>query len=127
VKDPGTVKPVDPLTVPPPVAEVDAGAEAADDDEVVGLPDLPEAPDSGEPKPVKVRPPPAKPGMLSLQTTPWTIVYFGKKSLGETPLANVKLPPGRHRLRLVNEEKKLSTTVEVEIKSGQTTTMRLKL
>ncbi len=67
----------------------------------------------------------AKPGFLSLQTTPWTLVFFGKKNLGETPLANVSLPPGVHRLKLVNDEKKLSTTIEVEIKSGQTTTKRL--
>ena len=76
---------------------------------------------------------PAKPsvkrlakGSLSLQTTPWTLVYLGKKSLGETPLVNTPLPAGTHRLRLVNDEKKLSTTIEVEIKPGQTTTKRLK-
>ena len=114
---------------PPPEAEdtADAGEGldlTGDDDELAVLPELPSTP--GDVKPVK-RPPPAKPGRLSLQTTPWTIVYLGKKSLGETPLANVPLPPGRHRLRLVNDEKKLSTTVEVEIKSGQTTTLRLKL
>jgi serine/threonine-protein kinase len=68
----------------------------------------------------------AKPGFLSLQTTPWTIVFLGKRNLGETPLSNLALPPGRHRLRLTNDEKKLSTTIEVEIKSGQTTTKRLK-
>lgn len=68
----------------------------------------------------------AKPGFLSLQTTPWTIVFLGKKNLGETPLSHVALPPGTHRLRLVNDEKKLSTTIEVEIKSGKTVTKRLK-
>jgi eukaryotic-like serine/threonine-protein kinase len=65
-------------------------------------------------------------GFLSLQTTPWTLVFLGNKSLGETPMVNVPLPPGMHRLKLVNEEKKLSTTIEVEIKPGQTTTKRLK-
>ncbi|MCU0699621.1 MAG: protein kinase [Myxococcaceae bacterium] len=68
-----------------------------------------------------------KPGLLSLQTTPWSIVYFGAKNLGETPLVNVPLPPGTHRLRLVNDEQKVSTTIEVEMKSGQVTTKRLKL
>jgi len=68
----------------------------------------------------------AKQGALSLQTTPWTLVFLGNKSLGETPLVNLPLPAGTHRLRLVNDEKKLSTTIEVQIKPGQTTTKRLK-
>lgn len=121
-------------TVTPPVppvamAEEDAGAAAEDadasEDDLAELVDL-SPPDGKNPKPVKKRPA-ARQGKLSLQTIPWTIVYFGKKSLGETPLANVALPAGKHRLRLVNEEKKLSTTIEVVIKPGETTTMRLKL
>lgn len=103
------------VPTPEPVADVDAGIE------------LELAPIAAEPKP---RPTVgkrvvAKPGFLSLQTTPWTLVFFGKKNLGETPLANVSLPAGVHRLKLVNDEKKLSTTIEVEIKPGQTTTKRL--
>jgi serine/threonine-protein kinase len=66
-------------------------------------------------------------GSLSLQTTPWSIVYLGKKSLGETPLVKVPLPAGKHRLTLVNEERKLRTTIEVDIKPNQNTSMKLKL
>jgi serine/threonine-protein kinase len=76
-----------------------------------------------KPKPVV----PREKGKLSLQTTPWSNVYFGGKNLGETPLVNVELPAGRHRLKLVNDEKKLSTTIEVEIKPNQTTGLKLKL
>lgn len=125
---------VTPPVPPVAVADEDAGAAAEDaadagdasGDELAELVDLPVPGGKGPAKPVKKRPA-AKPGKLSLQTIPWTIVYFGKKSLGETPLANVTLPAGKHRLRLVNEEKKLSTTIEVVIKPGETTTMRLKL
>ena len=66
-------------------------------------------------------------GKLSLQTSPWSNVYFGKKNLGETPLVNTPLPAGRQRLTLVNEERKLRKTIEVEIKPNQTTTLKLKL
>jgi len=108
---PPIVPPFVPVEPPPAMLALsDAGADESD-----------LAPVS--PTKVKVA---AKPGFLSLQTTPWTIVFLGKKNLGETPLSRVALPPGTHRLRLVNDEKKLTTTIEVEIKSGKTTTKRLK-
>lgn len=110
--------PIVPVVTPPvePVveAEIDAGLE-------LDLAPIAAADPKPKPSPGKR----AKPGFLSLQTTPWTLVFLGKKNLGETPLANVSLPAGVHRLKLVNDEKKLSTTIEVEIKSGQTTTKRL--
>jgi eukaryotic-like serine/threonine-protein kinase len=66
-------------------------------------------------------------GQLSLQTTPWTQVYFGNRLLGETPLVNVALPVGTHRLRLVNEESSISTTIEVVIEAKKKTVKTLKL
>ena len=72
-------------------------------------------------------PTPKGKGLLSLQTSPWSNVFFGKKNLGETPLVGVPFPVGRHRLVLVNEERKLKQTIEVEIKPNQTTTLKLKL
>ncbi len=107
---------VPPLVEPPVEASVDAGLE---------LELAPIAPAAVDPKPKSAAARRAKPGFLSLQTTPWTLVFFGRKNLGETPLAKVPLPAGVHRLKLVNDEKKLSTTIEVEIKPGQTTTKRL--
>ncbi|MDX2010271.1 MAG: PEGA domain-containing protein, partial [Myxococcaceae bacterium] len=124
VEAPPAVVPPPPVEPPPAVAT----AEAALDAGLEGLDLAPE--DDLSPLVGKVAPKAVvrkKPGLLSLQTTPWTIVYFGGKNLGETPLVNVPLPPGTHRLRLVNDEKKLSTTIEVELKSGQVTTKRLKL
>ena len=66
-------------------------------------------------------------GLLSLQTVPWTNVMFGGKNLGETPLVGVRFPVGKHRLVLINDERQLRTTIEVEIKPNQTTTLKLKL
>ncbi len=77
-------------------------------------------------KRVTVKTPKGK-GLLSLQTSPWSNVIFGKKNLGETPLVGVPFPVGRHRLVLVNDERKLKTTIEVDIKANQTTTLKLKL
>jgi len=76
------------------------------------------------PKPVHVR---ARPGKLSIDTTPWTEVYWRGKDLGQTPLIGVDLPPGAQRLVLKNPGEKIEQTVEVEIKSEQTTAKRLRL
>ena len=66
-------------------------------------------------------------GRLTLSTDPWTHVFEGDRQLGDTPLVEVPLTAGRHQLRLVNEERKLSVTIEVEVKAGQLTKKVLKL
>jgi hypothetical protein len=65
------------------------------------------------------------PGRLTLKTDPWTTVYLGKKNLGDTPLINVPLPAGRHVLRVVNPEKRIESTIEVEIAPNETTVKKL--
>ena len=66
-------------------------------------------------------------GRLSLATTPWTQVYFHGRSLGETPLSNASLPVGHQKLTLVNPDRGIKTTIDVEIKANQQTVKRLKL
>jgi eukaryotic-like serine/threonine-protein kinase len=90
------------------------------------------------PLPVEPKPPIAKTpvvkkppvviasGKLTLKTTPWSTVYLGKKKLGDTPLLNVPLPAGKHLLRLVNPESNAENSIEVEIKSNETTVKKLK-
>ena len=81
------------------------------------------------------KPPPAPPrqtrrvsmGKLTLDTSPWTRVFLRGRKLGDTPLIGVALPAGKHQLKLVNEEKKISTIIEVDIRSGQTTSKKLRL
>ena len=66
-------------------------------------------------------------GKLTLDTTPWTRVFLRGRKLGDTPLIGVALPAGKHQLKLINEEKKISTIIEVDIRSGQTTSKKLRL
>ncbi|MCC6336163.1 MAG: serine/threonine protein kinase [Myxococcales bacterium] len=82
------------------------------------------------PLPSKDRPRPraeAPQGKLTLKTTPWTTVYLGKQKLGDTPLIEVSIPAGKRVLRLVNPERGLESTIEVDIVSGETTVKKLSL
>lgn len=65
-------------------------------------------------------------GKLSLKTTPWTTVFFGKKKLGDTPLLNVPMPAGKQVLRLVTSDAR-EQSIEVEIRANETTVKKLKL
>ncbi len=56
-------------------------------------------------EPVATKPPPAAPapldpGRLSVNATPWGEVFVDGQRVGQTPLVNLELPPGRHRLRI---------------------------
>lgn len=63
----------------------------------------------------------AQKGKLSLSTDPWTHVSLNGKLLGDTPLFELSLPAGRHVLKLNNEQAKIDTAIEVEVKAGQVT------
>jgi serine/threonine protein kinase len=74
-------------------------------------------------------PPPATraTGYLTLDTNPWTEVYFQGKRLGLTPLAYLKLPAGKLKLLLRNREKNIQKTILIEIKPNETTIKQLDL
>ena len=63
----------------------------------------------------------ARQGKLTLSTDPWTHVSLNGKMLGDTPLIELPLPAGRHRLQLSNEQAKIDLAIEVEVKAGQIT------
>lgn len=46
--------------------------------------------------------------------------------MGDTPLVSAVLPAGRHQLRLVNDEKKITVVVEVDIAPGKTTVKKFR-
>ena len=73
------------------------------------------------------KPPPGPPGKLRLTTNPWTDVYHRGRHLGQTPLIDVELPPGKVRLRVVNKEQGIDKTVTVVIKPGEKTIKRFNL
>ena len=80
--------------------------------------DVEEIPDEAPPKP-------AATGYLTLDTKPWTEVYYKGKRLGLTPLAYQKLPAGKIKLQLRNREQNIKKTITVEIKPNQTTVKQL--
>ncbi len=66
-------------------------------------------------------------GRLSLETTPWTQVWFQGRNLGDTPLLEKTLPAGKQSLKLLNPDKGIKQVIEVEIQPGQTTVLKVKL
>jgi serine/threonine-protein kinase len=66
-------------------------------------------------------------GTLSLDTVPWTVVYLGKKKLGETPLVKVPVPAGPLELTLVNPEENVREAYVANVKPGQDYKARLDL
>jgi len=65
-------------------------------------------------------------GYLNITSIPWSWVYLGRKKLGQTPLANVKVPAGTHRLFFSNPEGG-ETFRTVKVQPGQVTKLRVKL
>ena len=85
------------------------------------------------PVPSSVAPPPSAPkpnvsptfGFLTIDTSPWSMVSVAGRSLGQTPLMNVKLPVGSQVLTLKNPEQGIETSYPVTIESGKTTVRRI--
>ena len=73
------------------------------------------------------RPDAPQKGKLSLKTEPWTHVTLNGKALGDTPLIEFPMPAGRHVLKLTNEQEKVDTDIEVEVRPGQVTKKVLRL
>jgi serine/threonine-protein kinase len=88
------------------------------------------------PRPVKVEPkiepkaeikaPPVSgpPGTITIDSAPvYAVIFIDGKKLGETPLVNIKVAPGKHAVRAVSPSgatKNLSITIE----SGKTAPVR---
>ena len=58
---------------------------------------------------------------------PWAEVYLGDRLLGETPLVNYELPPGKIKLKLVNRELSKHRTLILEIPAGEVVRRRVSL
>lgn len=54
-----------------------------------------------------------------IHAIPWARVYDGERYIGDTPLHDVKLPVGVHRLRFVNEPLAVEKVQEITIRSGE--------
>ena len=128
VEPPSTPTPIEPAAitpVPEPAPSV-AGAEPVPAPTTeASVPTEAAAPADPPPKPAESTP--AARGKLTLDTEPWTRVFLGKTLLGETPLVDVKIPAGRHRLRLVNKAENVDTEIEVQVAPGGTVRKKLAL
>ena len=85
------------------------------------------APETADIETADEKPEKTSPGYLNLETSPWTNVYLGRKKLGTTPLVKAKIPPGTHKLKLVNDKAGINVTKVVKIKRGKITRVRWRL
>jgi serine/threonine-protein kinase len=65
-------------------------------------------------------------GLLSVDTNPWSRVFVGGRSLGETPVLTTRLPAGRHTLTFLVEGRR-RVTKAVTIRDGQHTKVSFRL
>jgi len=112
-------EPLDAAPVITPTIPEDAAASVIDPAPEVA-PKQPPRP-TRAPKPaVKPPPPPAAPagppGTITIDSTPvYATIYIDGKKLGETPLLDIKLAPGKHSVRAVSSSggtQNLSITIE---------------
>jgi hypothetical protein len=64
-------------------------------------------------------------GELAVLVKPWAMIWLNGKSVGQTPYRE-KIPVGRYRLRIQNDEAGKDETVSVTINADQTTTIERK-
>jgi serine/threonine protein kinase len=98
------------------------GEEPASQDAGIAVADV------SEPKPPADKPARILYGYLDLGSDPWAYVEIdGKRLEGETPLLQVRVRAGRHRLRFFNPELKLEKTMTVMVRPNETTKKIIKL
>ena len=112
-----TVYAIWPRTTPretaPPVATVVVDAALPVDAANIDVPELEMPVDNLS------RPPPAsKPGMFSIDSTPWATIYIDGQSLGITPIVKRSLPAGRHKLKAVAKDGR-TKEMSIDIPSGR--------
>ncbi len=61
---------------------------------------------------------PAKPGMLSIDSTPWATIYVDGSSLGITPIVKRSLSAGRHKLRAVLKDGRVKE-MSIDVPAGK--------
>ena len=120
VPAPAAPQPVAPAPAPAPAPPPPQPVTAAPPD--AGPPPA-AAPDAAPAPPVERDPDPerdppsarARVGTVDIFSDPWAEIYLGKKKLGTAPQRGIKLPYGKHRLRLVNPVQNRSTYVTVTV------------
>ncbi len=76
------------------------------------------------------RPPSPRPapGTLTVNCLPWCHVYLDGNDTGlDSPARAIRVPPGRHKLRVVNPSLGRERSVDIDVRSGQETFKALEL
>ncbi|MBX7100047.1 MAG: protein kinase [Myxococcaceae bacterium] len=100
------------VEAPPPAvaaAEVDAGVAEPPEEPVAQARPAVEHP----------APPTGRTGSLWIRVRPWAQVFLDGKDLGQTPLAPIKLAPGKHTVLLVNEKLRVRKSYPVRVFAGR--------
>jgi hypothetical protein len=72
--------------------------------------------------------PPPQPGTLRIFSEPWAELSVDGKATGEsTPIGELRLPPGAHRLRLTNPVLNVQREVDVTVREGETRVLQISL
>ncbi|MFI5306881.1 MAG: PEGA domain-containing protein [Polyangiales bacterium] len=86
------------------------------------------------PRPAKVVAPPAKPapvaaggGTLRINARPWAQVFVDGLMVGNTPLLNLPIAAGHHRVKLVNPQLGMKKTLSIDVRAGSVTTKIVQL
>jgi serine/threonine-protein kinase len=58
---------------------------------------------------------PTRYGTIDLFVDPWAEVWLGNRKMGDAPVKGLRLPLGRHRLRLVNPLQGRETALTVDV------------
>ncbi|MEQ8276320.1 MAG: serine/threonine-protein kinase [Deltaproteobacteria bacterium] len=67
------------------------------------------------------------PGYATINTTPYAEVYWGKRKLGQTPIARVQLPAGCIKIRAVSLDGSKTRTVQIKVEPNEVAIYQFKL
>ena len=65
--------------------------------------------------------------VVSIDASPWGQVWLDGRSLGDTPLSELKVTPGEHQLKVSNPETGKTNTQRLTVKPGERRTVRVDL
>lgn len=78
--------------------------------------------DSGRPRPKQTTTPTTSasdPAHLFINATPWGLLFIDDRPMGNTPRADLQIPPGMHRIRITRDGY-LPYETEIAIEAGET-------
>jgi serine/threonine-protein kinase len=112
--EPSGVKTPVKAALPPAPVVADAGLAGAADKPDASVAEAPAAP-------------PAKPGILSIDSTPASTVTIDGKEVGKTPLLKLEVEPGEHLVELTPKKARFKKTQKILVLAGESRALKVKL